>query len=203
MATPDRAITASVMKNVSMTYAPCDFFTGRPIRPSRSVVFHRATAVQNCSQMKINTGTVSLTVIPKRPQERFGRQQTAMGNQAVWPSNMPVLGIFFSCCGVIVAKSRPPGTPRGPSFLRTLSSSVGLSSSTIAAFISCFLPARFGEPCLLPFDYELDQGWNCNSAVPSQQHSFVDSRVATNNSASISALRCSRGPTFQFIGSQF
>ena len=59
MATPDRAITASVMKNVSMTYAPCDFFTGRPIRPSRSVVFHRATTVQNCSQMKINTGTVS------------------------------------------------------------------------------------------------------------------------------------------------
>jgi hypothetical protein len=47
------------MKNVSMTYAPSDFYTGRPIRPNSSVVFHRATTVRNCSQIKINTGTVS------------------------------------------------------------------------------------------------------------------------------------------------
>jgi hypothetical protein len=26
-------------------------------------------------------------------------------NQAVWPSNSPVLGIFFACCGVIFAVS--------------------------------------------------------------------------------------------------
>jgi hypothetical protein len=26
-------------------------------------------------------------------------------HQAVWPSNSPVLGIFFACCGVIFAVS--------------------------------------------------------------------------------------------------
>jgi hypothetical protein len=26
-------------------------------------------------------------------------------NQAVWPSNSPVLGMFFACCGVIFAVS--------------------------------------------------------------------------------------------------
>ena len=51
-------------------------------------------------------------------------------NQAVWPSNSPVLGIFFACCGVILAVSWPPGTPRGPSILRAISSSVNRCSSS-------------------------------------------------------------------------
>jgi hypothetical protein len=51
-------------------------------------------------------------------------------NQAVWPSNSPVLGIFFACCGVIFAVSWPPGTPRGPSILRAISSSVSRCSSS-------------------------------------------------------------------------
>jgi hypothetical protein len=51
-------------------------------------------------------------------------------NQAVWPSNSPVLGIFFACCGVIFAVSWPPGTPRGPSILRAISSSVNRCSSS-------------------------------------------------------------------------
>lgn len=54
---------------------------------------------------------------------------------AVWPSNLPVLGIFFSCCGVILAVSGPPGTPRGPRFLRASSSSVGRSSSLMVGLI--------------------------------------------------------------------
>jgi|SRR5580704_1578679 hypothetical protein len=44
--------------------------------------------------------------------------------------------MFFSCCGVIFAVSRPSGTPRGPSFLRAISSSVGRSSSRVSRGIS-------------------------------------------------------------------
>jgi hypothetical protein len=59
----------------------------------------------------------------------FGRNCT---NQAVCPSKLPVFGIFFSCCGVIFAVSGPPGTPRGPSLLRAISSSVGRSVSRVS-----------------------------------------------------------------------
>jgi len=95
MATPDRAITASVMKNVSMTYAPCDFFTGRPIRPSSSVVFHRATTVQNCSQMKINTG----------PFRAYGHSQTTSGT--VWTTTdgngqSGSMAVEYACLGDIL-----------------------------------------------------------------------------------------------------
>ena len=57
-------------------------------------------------------------------------------DQAVWPSNSPVLGIFFFCCGVIFEVSGPPGTPRGPSFLRAISSSVSSSTSRVSRGIS-------------------------------------------------------------------
>ena len=39
--------------------------------------------------------------------------------------------MFFFCCGVIFEVSGPPGTPRGPSFLRAISSSVSRSSSPV------------------------------------------------------------------------
>jgi hypothetical protein len=36
---------------------------------------------------------------------KIGGMRSRPVNQAVWPSNSPVLGIFFACCGVIFAVS--------------------------------------------------------------------------------------------------
>src|SRR5579864_9709810 len=66
------------------------------------------------------------------PGRRIGFRDEVPPHQAVWPSKCPVLGIFFCSCEVIFAVSRSPGTPRGPSFLRAISSSVSRSSSRVA-----------------------------------------------------------------------
>jgi hypothetical protein len=43
-------------------------------------------------------------------------------------------GVFFSRCGVIFAGSGAPGTPRGPSCSRWMSSSVFLGSGSVFSF---------------------------------------------------------------------
>jgi hypothetical protein len=75
-------------------------------------------------------------------------QRPAAYGQAVWPSKFPVLGMFFSCCGVIFAASSPLGTPRGPSFLRALSSSVGRSTSRVSRGIYALLMRWLPQPKL-------------------------------------------------------
>src|SRR5436189_4339967 len=63
--------------------------------------------------------------------ERHGRQ--VGGTQAVWPGSR-FFGVFFSRCGVIFAGSGAPGTPRGPSCSRWMSSSVFLGFGSVLSF---------------------------------------------------------------------
>jgi hypothetical protein len=82
-----------------------------------------------------------------------GQPSELWPDQAVWPSNSPVLGMFSFCCGVIFDVSGPPGTPRGPSFLRAIS-----SSSDLVLGKPFFVSGIAGHLLRLPLQASADLG---------------------------------------------
>jgi hypothetical protein len=65
------------------------------------------TPDQDAKILRIRVGwsLFNLNTPSRSAGDRRGQSPVQSINQAVWPSNSPVLGIFFACCGVIFAVS--------------------------------------------------------------------------------------------------